>query len=163
MAEPVEPGRTFELQDYYEHPERYRPILEDYVPYLTVLINGILWSPRYPRFITKAFLKEHGQSSSLRLRVIGDISCDIHGAMECTVRCTNPGNPVFTYHPETEQVEDGISGKGVGVMALDNLPAEISLESSVFFSQTLKPFLPALAAADFSRDFPHTPAVRGKS
>ncbi len=38
-------------------------------------------------------------------------------------------------------------------MAVDNLPAEISLESSVFFSQTLKPFIPALIAADFRADF----------
>ena len=38
-------------------------------------------------------------------------------------------------------------------MAVDNLPAEMPLESSVFFSQTLKPFLPALAAADFGGTF----------
>jgi alpha-aminoadipic semialdehyde synthase len=38
-------------------------------------------------------------------------------------------------------------------MAVDNLPAEISLESSVYFSQTLLPFIPGLAAADFSNGF----------
>jgi len=36
------------------------------------------------------------------------------------------------------------------VMSVDNLPAEIPLESSVFFSQCLNPFIPAIAYADFS-------------
>ncbi len=153
MVEPAEAGKPFDLQDYYAHPESYKPVLETYVPYLTVLVNGIYWSPRYPRFITKAFLKSHLQSSAHRLRVIGDISCDVNGAIECTVKCTNPGSPVFTYDPETEMVRDGVEARGVVVMAVDNLPAEISLESSIFFSQTLKPFLPAVAAADFGRDF----------
>jgi len=40
-------------------------------------------------------------------------------------------------------------------MAIDNLPAEISLESSIFFSNVLKSFIPAIAKADFSGDFDH--------
>ncbi len=38
-------------------------------------------------------------------------------------------------------------------MAVDNLPAEIPLESSVFFSSALKPLVPDIAKADFSREF----------
>ncbi|MGQ9673349.1 MAG: bifunctional lysine ketoglutarate reductase /saccharopine dehydrogenase family protein [Candidatus Aminicenantales bacterium] len=156
LVRPKEAGKPFELQEYYDHPERYEPVLGEYIPYLTVLINAIYWSPRYPRFVTKAFLKKHyRRSTSPRLRVIGDISCDLEGAIECTIKCTNPGQPVFTYHPEKEEAEEGFSGYGPVVVAVDNLPAEISLESSIFFSQTIKPFLPALAAADFSSDFSH--------
>jgi alpha-aminoadipic semialdehyde synthase len=47
----------------------------------------------------------------------------------------------------------GFEGNGPVVLAVDNLPAEMPLESSVFFSQTLRPFLPALAAADFGGTF----------
>jgi len=154
MVKPRDEGKPFNLQEYYDHPEKYRPVLEDYVSSLTVLVNAIYWSPRYPRFITRSFLKRHyGRTSSPRLRVIGDISCDVNGGVECTVRCTQPDKPVFLYDPESEQAREGFAGRGPVVMAVDNLPAEIPLESSVFFSQTLKPFIPALAAADFSRDF----------
>ena len=38
-------------------------------------------------------------------------------------------------------------------MAVDNLPAEISLESSISFSQALKPLVLAIAEADFGGDF----------
>jgi saccharopine dehydrogenase (NAD+, L-lysine-forming) len=156
MVKPKAAGETFGLQDYYEHPEKYRPFLEKSVPYLTVLMNAIFWSPRYPRFVTKKFLKKlYGRKTVPRLRVIGDISCDVGGAMECTLKCTNPADPVFTYDTRKDRAQTGFSGKGPVVMAVDNLPAEISLESSVFFSQILKPFISGLAAADFSRDFAH--------
>ena len=38
-------------------------------------------------------------------------------------------------------------------MAIDNLPAEIPLESSIFFSNVLKRFVPAIAGADFLKGF----------
>ncbi|MGD0783054.1 MAG: hypothetical protein ABSA30_09385, partial [Candidatus Aminicenantales bacterium] len=46
MVRPRSPQRLFELADYYEHPEEYEPLLESYLPHLTVLINGIYWAPR---------------------------------------------------------------------------------------------------------------------
>ncbi|MFQ6089815.1 MAG: hypothetical protein ACE5LD_00025, partial [Candidatus Bipolaricaulia bacterium] len=93
MVEPLSPEDRFELQDYYDHPERYRAKFEDYLPYLTVLMNCIYWSPQYPRLVTKGYLKRLYGEGRPRLRVIGDISCDIEGAIECTLRATDPGNP----------------------------------------------------------------------
>ena len=154
MVRPKDRRQVFELQDYYDHPENYRPVLERSLPYLTGLINAIYWTPRYPRFVTKKFLKRlFSGNTTPRLRVIGDLSCDINGGVECTLRCTDPANPVFTYDALTEEAKEGFAGRGPVVVAVDNLPAEISLESSVFFSQVLKPFIPDLCAADFSSAF----------
>jgi len=154
MVVPVSSGETFDLQDYYENPQKYKPVFESYLPYLAVLVNCIYWEPKYPRFVTKKFLKEFYRRNSLpRLRVIGDISCDIEGSVECTIKATNPDNPVFTYDPLKEEAKDGFEGRGPVIMAIDNLPAEISLESSISFSKALKNLIPAIAAADFSGDF----------
>jgi alpha-aminoadipic semialdehyde synthase len=154
MARPKDRRRKFALQDYYDHPEKYKPVLEDSLAYLAVLVNAIFWSPRYPRFITKKFLKKlWAGERAPRLQVIADLSCDIQGGIEATVCCTTPGNPIFTYDAAGDAALEGFSGRGPAILAVDNLPAEISLESSVFFSQVLKPFIPALAAADFSGDF----------
>ena len=38
-------------------------------------------------------------------------------------------------------------------MAVDNLPCELPREASVDFSRILKPFIPAIAAADLSAPF----------
>ena len=154
MVRPRSSRRLFELADYYEHPEEYEPLLESYLPHLTVLVNGIYWAPRYPRFVSKAFIRElYASTPRPRLRVIGDISCEVGGGVELTVKATDASNPVFTYDPETGVARDGFEGRGPVVMAVDNLPAEISLESSVFFSQALKPFLPALAQTDYRNPF----------
>jgi saccharopine dehydrogenase (NAD+, L-lysine-forming) len=154
MVAPVSSGGTFDLQDYYESPQKYKPVFESYLPYLAVLVNCIYWEPKYPRFVTKKFLKELYRRNSLpRLRVIGDISCDVDGSVECTIKATNPDNPVFTYDPLKEEAKDGFEGRGPVIMAIDNLPAEISLESSISFSKALKNLIPAIAAAGFSSDF----------
>jgi saccharopine dehydrogenase (NAD+, L-lysine-forming) len=154
MVRPVGRGRSFVLQDYYDHPEGYRPVLEKHLPFLTALVNAIFWSPRFPRFVTKRFLKTLWAGPvAPRLRIIGDLSCDIQGGIECTLRCTSPGDPLFTYDVDSEEARDGFRGRGPAVLAVENLPAEIPLESSVFFSEVLRPFIPALAAADFSKEF----------
>ncbi|MEW5902430.1 MAG: hypothetical protein AB1715_13275, partial [Acidobacteriota bacterium] len=156
MVKPKDRRAKFNLQDYYDQPQKYRPVLEQYLPRLTALVNAIYWAPQYPRFVTIPFLRKLWRRPGRpRLRVIGDISCDAAGGIECTVKCTTPVQPVFTYDVEKGQALEGFSGNGPVIMAVDNLPAEISLESSVFFSQTLKPFIPALVRADFQRDFAH--------
>ncbi|OGD24479.1 MAG: hypothetical protein A2Y69_00595 [Candidatus Aminicenantes bacterium RBG_13_59_9] len=151
MVEPKAKGAAFDLQDYYDHPEKYKPVFDSHVPYLTILVNCIFWSPKYPKYVTKEFLKRlYGGPAAPRLRVVGDITCDIDGSMECTVKATEPDMPSFIYDPFQDVARDGFVGRGPVVMAVDNLPAEIPLESSVFFSGALKGFVPGIAAADFS-------------
>ena len=85
--------------------------------------------------------------------MIGDISCDIEGSIEITKDATMPDNACFTYLPETDTFEDGITTAGITVMAIDNLPCEFSKESSMFFSKVLKGFAPDIVNADFSASF----------
>jgi alpha-aminoadipic semialdehyde synthase len=154
MVEPASPEGVFELQDYYDNPEHYRGVFEQYVPHLTVLANAIYWTERYPRLVTKGYLRElFSGEAKPRLRVIGDISCDVEGAIECTVKSTEPGDPVFVYDPRDEGTVDGYEGPGVVVMAVDILPSELPREASSDFSQILKPFVPALAQCDWSAAF----------
>jgi hypothetical protein len=154
MVEPVVPGQPFELQDYYRNPQSYRPVVEGLVPYLTALVNGIYWTPNYPRFVTKAFLKKlYGGGTRPRLRVIGDITCDIDGSVECTVEATDPENPVYVYDPFQDKAVLGFEGTGPVVLAVYNLPAELPLEASTYFSGVLKEHVPAIARADFRTSF----------
>jgi alanine dehydrogenase len=152
IVEPITKADSFELKDYYAHPEKYRSTFERYVPYLTMLVNCIYWDNRYPRLVTKNFLKLLYKNEP-RLRAIGDISCDIEGSIEATVKATTPDNPVFVYDPITSRTIDGVVGRGPVIMAVDNLPCEIPKESSIYFGNVLKPFVPAIARADFSATF----------
>ncbi len=154
MVEPISSKQHFDLQDYYAHPEKYRSRFENYVPHLNVLVNCIYWDERYPRLVTKRFLKKlFKEKQTSGLKVIGDISCDLQGSIECTVKVTEPDNPVYVYDPKEEKIVDGYRGRGVVILAVDNLPCEISKEASEDFSRVLKPFVPEVAKADFSADF----------
>ncbi len=154
LVEPRRGSGPFELQDYYDHPERYRPRFARALPFLTLLVNCIYWTPKYPKFVTRTALQKlYGGTKPPRLKVIGDISCDVNGSIESTVKATHLQHPVYVFDPKRGRAIDGFKGRGPVVMSVYNLPAEIPLESSVFFSQVLKEFIPPLASADFNRGF----------
>jgi alpha-aminoadipic semialdehyde synthase len=152
MVGPVDTGRPFDLQEYYREPSKYRGIFERFLPYLSVLVNGIYWEEKYPRLVTVDWLKRAWTEGKPKLRVIGDITCDINGSVQCTYRPTEPGRPVYVYEPLKNLHTEGVAGDGPVVMAVDILPAELPRDASHTFGEALAPFLPALARADFSRD-----------
>lgn len=153
-VEPLVANQPFDLQEFLKHPERYRSKFEIYWPHLTVLVNCIYWDTPYPRLLTKeAARRIYLAETPPRLRVVGDISCDIEGAIEPTVKATEPDQASFRWDPVTDTALDGVAGHGPVIMAVDNLPCELPLESSSSFGETLLPFIPALADCDFSLEF----------
>jgi alpha-aminoadipic semialdehyde synthase len=153
-VEPIRESQPFDLAEFFQHPERYRSRFEKYLPHLSVLVNCIYWDARYPRLLTKEAARHlyHGDSPP-KLRVIGDISCDIEGGIEPTIKATEPDAPTFVWDPATDTALDGVAGAGPVIMAVDNLPGELPVESSTSFGEALSPFIPALATCDFSLDF----------
>lgn len=144
----------FNLQEYYDFPEKYESCFEEYISHLQVLVNCIYWTEKYPRLVTKQYLKDQTVlQSNLNLRVIGDISCDIDGSIEITYKATMPDNPCFTYLARQDVFQDGVARQGVSVMAIDNLPCEFPRESSGYFSSVLKNFADELIQADYDRAF----------
>ncbi len=145
---------AFELQDYYDHPEKYTSQMNRYLPHLDILVNCIYWTDKYPRIITKSWLQDQEKRNETScLSVIGDISCDIEGAIEITKDATMPDNACFTYHPGTDSFDEGTVKSGITVMAIDNLPCEFPKESSMFFSNVLKGFANDIVSADFSKPY----------
>jgi len=154
MVEPVSPTFNFELKDYFNHPEKYKSKFFNYLPYISILVNCIYWDKRYPRLVTKKELKElYEREKKPHLRLVGDISCDVEGSIEFTVKTTDSKNPVYVYDPAKDEAADGVQGRGPVVLAVDNLPCELAKESSKDFSHVLKRFVPSIAMADFSVDF----------
>jgi len=118
------------------------------------LMNTIYWEARYPRLVTKKWAQTHyGPGKRPRLQVIGDISCDIEGSVELTLKATMPDQPCFVFDPQTGKVNHGIKGDGPVIMAVDNLPCELPRESSEHFSTVLRDMVPALGQTDFRSDF----------
>ena len=143
-------GGGFDGAEYTDHPELYRSALPSLLPHVTVLINGTYWEPGLPVLVTKESLRElWTREREPKLRVIGDVTCDIRGSVEVTEKATTPGDPVFVWNPDTGAITSGVTGRGPVVMAVDNLPCELPVEASEHFGDSLLRFVPPLARCDW--------------
>jgi len=153
LSKPIEEGKEFELQEYYDHPERFESQFEQYIPHMTILMNCMYWDDSYPRIVTKDYLKELFENSEPKLKVIGDVTCDPDGSIECTHTGTEIEDPVFVYDPISKKYKMGFEGDGLLIMAVDILPSELPRESSQTFSDALIGFMPQIASADYNDSF----------
>ena len=138
-------GGELTRPDYYANPERYESTRAEWLPHLSMLINGIYWTEAYPRLVRNEDLP-----MLARCRVIGDISCDIRGSVQATVLATEPGEPVYTYDRVNDAPIMGVAGELPVICAVDILPAELPREASHTFAAALTPFIDGLAACDFT-------------
>ena len=155
IVRPRESHQVFDLQEYYaEGIKKYESVFSRYLEHLTMLVNCIYWDQSYPRLMTLDNCRDlWADDNQPKLRVIGDISCDINGSIECTVKPSYPDTPLYVYHPDTGHTTDGVTGHGPVIMAVEILPAELPRESSEYFSGVLKQYIPEIAATDWNADF----------
>jgi alanine dehydrogenase len=146
-------GDPFELSDYFTNPHNYRSKFEQYIPHLSMLINCIYWDKRYPKLVTKEYLKKAFLKGKPKLSVIGDISCDVEGSVECTLKPTPINDPIYVYNPFTQEIKSGHEGEGMLVMAVDILPSELPRDASNGFADVLVNFVKPIADADFEEHF----------
>ena len=57
--------------------------------------------------------------------------------------------PAYRVDPAAGTIEDGHLGEGIVLLAVDNLPCELPMDSSSFFSNQFRPFVPGLLSADY--------------
>ena len=146
--------KDFSFDHFVKNPQEYESIFYKYLKNLSMLVNGIYWETKFPKHVTKKYMKElYETGKPQKLKVIADITCDIEGSVELTVKSTKTSNPTFVYEPLTKEVKDGIEGNGPVILAVDKLPAELPRESSQFFGDLLLPFIKPLALADYSKSF----------
>ncbi len=148
----TEMNRDELIQHYLQEPQEYESNMDSIFPYCTIWMNCIIWSPKYPRLITrKQTAHLYGQHQTLQ--VIGDITCDPEGAIEFS-RETWIDDPVFTYHPEKHTTTEGFHERGIAVMAVTNLPCEFSTDASRQFSKDIEPYIMDIIRMDLQADTP---------
>lgn len=131
---------------YNSQPDHFRSNLDRVIPFTTILMNCILWSPEFPRLLTREETNDWWNPGKT-LEVIGDITCDPEGSIQFSKE-TWITNPVFIYNPETRTSTDGFEGDGIAVMAVTNLPCEFPGDASTQFSSELFDLIHDLVNAD---------------
>ena len=126
-------GKGFQRFDFLKNPQDYVSAFAPYTQRADVMINGIYWNTRMPKF----FRAEDMQKANFTIKVIADITCDIAPAasIPSTLRSTTLANPIFGYHPIRQSVLAPYQEDTVDVMAVDNLPNELPKEASEAFGE----------------------------
>ena len=115
------------------------------------------WDPKFP----KLFFPKHINEFK-KLKIIGDITCDINGSIPTTIRSTTIEKPYYSIDIDSMK-EINLGNKGIAVMAVDNLPSELPQESSEEFgSSIISEILPYLIDKDDGRINRATTASNGK-
>ncbi|XP_065176515.1 alpha-aminoadipic semialdehyde synthase, mitochondrial-like [Sycon ciliatum] len=155
-------GGGYNDEEFLEFPERYSSnFVEKVAPHMSVLMNGIYWTPAHARLLTKQniypLLQKRGPvhhglgGMPSRLLAIGDISCDLGGSIEFITRSTTLDNMFEIYDAESDNYTTDFSSDGILYMSIDNLPAQLPREATDFFGDQLLAFVPELARADWSK------------
>ena len=92
------------------------------------------WNQYDPIYLTEEDLR----NEDMKIRVIGDVTCDIKGSIKSTVRSSTHDEPFYDYNPFTEKEEEAFSSdRNITVMAVDTLPNALALETSKYFGEKL--------------------------
>ena len=70
-----------------------------------------------------------------KIKVVGDISCDVNSSIACTLRSSTIEEPLFGYLPFENKEVDLFHPGAIVVMAVDNLPCELPREASEGFGE----------------------------
>lgn len=133
----------FDLQEFFEAPERYRSRFAPYTRVADVMINGIYWDTAAPAFFTL----EDMQAVDFRIRVIADVTCDIapESSIPSTLYATTIADPVFGFDMRTGEASAPYQPHTVDMMTIDNLPNELPRDASAHFgAQFMAEVLPEL-------------------
>jgi saccharopine dehydrogenase (NAD+, L-lysine forming) len=132
----------YEKSEFYANPEAYKSIFLNYAQISDILIAAAFWDPAAPRLFEMKDLED----PDFRLSVIADVTCDIEGSIPTTTRASTIVDPVYDVDRVTKNEIAAFGGPtSISVMAIDNLPCELSREASFdFASQLEKWVIPAL-------------------
>ena len=121
------------FNDFITNPSLYESTFMKYANKSDIFIAGHYFGSGSPYLFTRL----DARSEAFKIRVVADISCDIDGPVATTIRPSSISNPIYGYNPITE-MEDDFSIDGIiAVMAVDNLPCELSKDASEDFGQQL--------------------------
>ena len=138
-------GQVINCKDFYKNPTDYVGNFERFTKVSEIVITGHFHANEAPAILTKEML----QSKDCKIKVVGDVSCDINGPIACTLRPSTIENPIYGYLASEHKEVDVFHPAAIVVMAVDNLPCEIPKDASEGFgTMFLEHVIPAFFNGD---------------
>lgn len=127
-------GGDFTWKDFTHNAGEYESDFMRWAKATDILICAHFWGPDAPVYLSEDDLR----CKDMRIRMIGDVTCDIKGSIKSTVRPATHADPYFDYNPATELDEPAFSSdKNISVMAVDTCPNALAMDTSEYFGKML--------------------------
>ncbi len=127
-------GKTFSWEDFTQHPSDYQNDFLRWARQTDMLICGHFWAPEAPVYLSREVMLD----PQMRIRFVGDITCDIRGSILSTLRASTHEEPYYDYNPVTDSEEEAFSNpNNISVMAVDTCPNALALDTSAYFGDML--------------------------
>ena len=124
-------GRILDENDFFQHAEEYESTFMRFAKHTDLYMAGHFYGDGAPYLFTR----EDAKSEDFNISLVADISCDVDGPVASTIRASSIEDPVYGYDPVDEREIEFNDPKAIGVMAVDNLPAELPRDSSRGFAE----------------------------
>lgn len=126
--------KEFSFADFTKNPHEYESDFMKWGQAGDLLVSAHFWAPEAPVYLSEEDLK----NKDLRIRMIGDVTCDIMGSIKSTVRPSTHAEPYYDYNPHTAKEEPAFSSENnITVMAVDTCPNALALDTSAYFGEML--------------------------
>ena len=126
-------GAPFDRSDFHTDPSDHHSDFDPFARAAHIYLACHFWDPRGPKILPAELLRAPGIS----LKVVADLSCDIGGPIDSTLRASTIAEPFFGYDPASgTECPVGQPGS-ITVMSVDNLPCELPRDASKSFGRDL--------------------------
>ncbi len=133
--------KEFVLEHFFANPSEYKNNFIPYTRAADIFVACHFWDPRSPVLMTQKDMQDPG----FRIKIIGDVSCDINGPIPSTIRASAISDPFYGFDVHSGKEKAAFDPAVVTVMAVDNLPGELPRDSSEDFGTRLvSEVIPAL-------------------
>lgn len=127
-------GKSFSFDDFFTHPDGYKSDFMRWAQNADILISAHFWAPEAPTYLSEEDLRNAG----LRIKMIGDVTCDIRGSIKSTLRSSTHAAPYYDYNPVSCKEEKAFSSdNNITVMAVDTCPNALAIDTSAYFGDML--------------------------
>lgn len=122
-------GKVLDFKDFCENPKEYISDFERFTKVSDIVITGHFYANEAPVIISREML----QANDCKIKIIGDVSCDVNGPIASTLRASTIAEPLYGYLPSENREVDVFHPAAIVVMAVDNLPCELPKDASEGF------------------------------
>lgn len=129
-------GGEFSWEHFTANPKSYVSDFMRWAKYTDVLICAHFWANDAPVYLSEDDLR----SQDCRIRMIGDVTCDIMGSVKSTIRPATHAEPYYDYDPITaKEVPLFSNPDSITVEAVDTCPNALPMDASQHFGDMLMP------------------------